>query len=374
MAETPYTLKSAQTFRRMNSKGDVFTLRVDAGTVVKHERTETDTAFVHIFCHTYDGYRWESRMETPKVPEAATPTNGNGTHSGAVAEDAPVETPKAVHSTVVQSAIADTAKSVHSAVDNMTARQRHAVDGQEDHIRRLDKVVKVLSGNVIQVNYYIPSDMNDVAPSPCVIFRRHAVHHWDGSNWLFTEEGLNHKEVQEVFKVWDSLKPIEKPSTLGPQFKRRKRVRYQIVPYTKDQLAQDKDAAVEQLSEALQEMHASLIQNIDKASETLKKAQEELTAKLGATAKDFDKVDNTYNATLRSNVRSACATFELCLKGAELYDDTGSLDALFGAARDALATTAMGVNALLAAKNVKTVAVPETIRMNPSIGSGPAPR
>ncbi len=156
-----------------------------------------------------------------------------------------------------------------------------------------------------------------------------------------------------------------------------------VVPYTKEQLEAQRESAKEQMAEALRACHTALLERIDKASENLRKAQDALDAAgplgplglplppeeqptedpelAGARAKARSKIDNAYNGAVRDSLRDACERFESCLKGAELFDDTGSLDHLFGALRDVLKAQAGAANAMLAAKGRKLVEIPQSV-------------
>jgi hypothetical protein len=137
------------------------------------------------------------------------------------------------------------------------------------------------------------------------------------------------------------------------------RVRHWIVKYTREQLAAMREAAQTQLAEELIRTHTSLIKRIDDAAKRLEEAQDALAE--DATDSDKAKVVYSHTGCLRATVNDACERFAMCLKGAELFDDTGSLDALFGAVRDAIKTQAAAVNATLQARGVKTVTLPAAV-------------
>lgn len=365
MAFTPFTLPKETTVYHTLTSGNKLELTLAAGTVVHREDTDTDSERVLTIRYTHDGFVWtrvqrKSKNATAQSAPAPVPSKPKPA--------APVQPSK-----VVQEVVADTASAIHAGLDMLSARQVHREDAREQTVRRLEKTVKMFTGKIWRVNYYIPTSFNKLAPSPCVIFRKHCIFHDDGSNWLFTDEGLNHPDVQEVFNVWRNLKPTVKPARLTG-FVKRVGVRFSTTELTPEQLATEKEAAQDQLSQALIEMHETLLERIENAATSLEKAQKELVEKGIVTQRANDKLDNTHNATLRQIVTSAVATFEMVLRGAEIFDDTGSLDAIIDASRNALAVTAMGVNLYLEAKKVKGVEVPASVVMNPSIGSGPAPR
>ncbi len=187
------------------------------------------------------------------------------------------------------------------------------------------------------------------------VFRQAGGFHLDGSNWIFDEKGLNSKLVQATFGRWAQTIPISQTWQLAG-FTSTRKIRWWITELSPEQINSMKLVAQDQLAEELIGVHRSLIERIDSAATCLKDAQD-----AAVTAKDTDKADNSYNAKIRDIIRDACETFESCIKGAEIFDDTGSLDALFGAVRDAIKTQAAAVNAALRAKRVKTVALPIAI-------------
>lgn len=362
-----YTLKSNQTFRRQRNDGSWQQCTLPKGKSVDWHWEEVGPNLVNTFTYTdSDNYVWTAVVTIPNVNAPAAPA--------AVA--APVKS-------ATNGALAATAQTAAHAVA-ATVRSAPVRDDEKDdvyvneqRIRRLAKVAEVLSGKVYQINYYIPTRMADkVGMAHCRIFRRHGFR-LDGSNWVMPAKGLESKAVQKVLRDWDAFSTAEEDGEGGLSgFTFKVRVRYWVIEYTQDQLAKMRDLALSQLADELRKTHCSLIKRIDTAAESLKKAQEELAAKgIKATARDRDAVENKYHGALRATVREACERFEMCLRGAEIFDDTGSLDSLFGAVRDSVRTQALAVNAYLRAKRVTTVQVPESIvPKNASIGSGPAPR
>lgn len=366
-----YTLKETTTFSRTEGDGTIRTLDLPKGKKVTHRRKTTDTEIIDQVSYIdADGRKWISRKRRPIDPPAPTA-------AGAVAAAfaAKTDPPVSAHTQAVAAATAATAK---HAVDTLAARggvtlvtaDDAEAKAQEIKVRRLAKIAEMLSGEVYQVNYYIPSDCDIANPSP--IFRRHGFR-LDGSNWVFPQKGLESKEVQRVFKCWDSLTTKQVPGSV-PGTMSAKRVRYWAIKYTKEQLAEMRDLAMSQLADELQKTHASLIQRIENAAKTLDEAMAAAT-----TAGDRHKAEAVHNGSLRGTIREASERFEMCLKGAEIFDDTGSLDALFAAVADAIQAQAKGANATLRARQVKQVAVPDAVKAatglaNRGVGAGPAPR
>lgn len=264
-------------------------------------------------------------------------------------------------------AAATTANHVHGAAGVIAGKQVIALDGEENKVRRLARIAEILSGKVFQLNYYIPKRLaKKVGQKHIAVFRRHGFR-FDGSNWVMTERGLDHPEVKEIFARWDSYAPIDEESTLEG-FQSRNRVRHWKIEYTKGQLAEMREEAIDQLASSLQATHRRLIKGIDKASKTLGKAREAL--KDDATEKERDKPFNDYCTALREKLKVACERFEMCLRGAEIFDDSGSLDSLFEAARLSIATRAESINLLLKMRAMKQVAVPQSIAPAPTINHG----
>jgi hypothetical protein len=256
-----------------------------------------------------------------------------------------------------------TAKAAHGALSAIAQRQIKSLDKDEANVRRLDAVAKALCVDVYQVNYYIPSALSDEVDNPSRIFRRHGFR-LDGSNWVFPEEGLVHKDVQAVMREWDAVKKEGVVSawelTHAGQLVEI-RVRYWVVKYTREQLAAMREAAQTQLADELIRTHTSLIKRIDDAAKRLEEAQAALAEDAAATDSDKAKAVYSHTGCLRATVNEACERFAMCLKGAELFDDTGSLDSLFGAVRDAIRVQAAAVNATLQARGVKTVTLPAAV-------------
>jgi hypothetical protein len=339
MAFTPYTLTRATTFVREGDHGPNHSRRLtpQPGEIVQYERTEDDTHVIHTVRTRRDGYNWRNQQRLPKPAKAA-----------------PVKAPLPSHG--AQAAQHATARAAKHAVTALVDKQIAGADQEETHVRRLSKVADTL-GDVFQVNYYIPSALDDEVSNPSRVFRRHGFR-LDGSNWVFPVEGLEHPAVREVFAEWDAMVPKEEESGVGG-FVTRTKVRYWVIKYTKEQLSQMRELAQSQLADELQKTHRSLLARIESASNDLRAAQDALPD--DATERDRDRLESGYNGRLRATIQEACERFEMCLKGAEIFDDTGSLDALFGAVRDAIRARALAVNSLLAGKGVKTVRIPNTI-------------
>ncbi len=349
MAFVPYTLKSAQTFTRNNSNQ---TVRVESGTVVQREQTETATHTIHQFRITRDGSYWYATVTIPK-PVTATPVP--------VPDPTPAPVLVAAKSNHVSNAVNATAKQTSKQVLAIAQKEGLNVitgDSDELKVRRLQRIHEVLAGEVYSVNYYIPSRLaKKVGQKHIAIFRRHAFH-LDGSNWIFSAKGLEAKEVKEVLAFWDQMKPIENEGGI-PGFRSRTKLQYWIRPCTKDQLAREKEQVMEQLSEALQETHRKLIKRIDGAYKALQEAQEALGPNPSSNA--MNEVQQQHATRYRSIITDACTRYESCLRGAEIFDDTGSLDAMFEALREIVYVRALACNAMLQAKALKEVKIPEVI-------------
>lgn len=361
MAYTPTTL-SQQTTLFTTIDGEQQSLTVNAGEVVYTERLETDTEVILNVRVTRDGFVWrrQQRRQKEQSKNLTVQTVSNPSVAAPVVAKPSVQT----------TAMSSTAQSAKTAVEILAMKQIGYVDDQENKVRRSARVVEMLTGEVYQLNYYIPSCLEIENPSK--ILRRHAFR-LDGSNWVIPQRGLDHKDIKRLFAEWDKLNPVEEESTVEG-FTRKRRMRYWVVAYTKEQLCKMKESAQDQLAEELQETHKSLIQRIESAAKDLQKAQEELGDTI--TFNERNKLDSQYNARIRSTINEAIERFEMCLKGAEIFDDTGSLDALFGAVREAIKVRALTANAMLASKGVKRVQIPTTITapVNHSIGNGPQPR
>lgn len=265
--------------------------------------------------------------------------------------DAPATVPALTISEQQQAAYDETARSVGNAIAAIAAKGVYATDSEERTVRELDRRRAILSGTVWTLNYYIPSEgPGSEVENPSRALRRHGFR-LDGSNWIIGEAGLNHPTVQAALRQFTEWQRPE-----GYTGRRPQRWLYALTP---DQLAAQKEVAQEQLAHALQEAHKSLINRIASAAADLEEARETLDAT--ATQRDRDALDNAHNVRVRAAVTDACERFESCLKGAEIFDDTGSLDALFASTRDAIRTQAALVNAGLRKQRVKQVKVPATI-------------
>lgn len=339
---TPIKLSKTTTFRRTGPGGEQL-LVVPAETTVLYERRETAAAVLHVATLTRDGYLWTS---TVTMPKAAAPAAG-------------CPAPKTA------ALLNQTAEKTAEAVAVIVGKHAKAVDATEKKVRNLDGVVKVLGGRVYTVNYYIPICLNKLIPNPARIFARHG-YSLDGSNKLLTEEGLNHPDIQEVFAFWNDFnrKQLENapalPEGANPLlYASPPVVEFWITENTPEQMAAMRETSRNALARAIREVHTSLITSIDNASETLKKAQEEMGPE--PTEKEAAAADDKCNGNIRQAIRAACEKFESCLKGAEMFDDSGSLDDLFDALRDSIQTQAAAANAVLAAKGRKQVELPPTV-------------
>ncbi len=361
-------LKKETTFIRMVHGEGVKKLTLPMGKSYNYRCEKTQTEVIHIATYVDgDGAVWVNEVRKPIVhtgcdfcnPSPCTCLSKRGKPVVVVSKPN-AQTVSMMNATAVSAANAITSRSVSGPV---------AVIGDESdlgeaNVRKLQRVAEVLRGDVYQVNYYIPTSLN--VENPSKIFRRHGFR-LDGSNWVFPQKGLESKAVQQVLKEWDGLVPVNEQSTL-PGFSSKTTVRYWVIKYTNEQLSAMRELAQSQLADELQKTHRSLIERIDSASQRLKEVQEatEIDGKT-VTAKDRDKADNTYNGAMRSIVQEACERFEMCLKGAEIFDETGDLNALFGAVQDAIYVQALAANAMLRKKCVKTVAIPKSVMPN-SIG------
>ena len=294
-----------------------------------------------------------------------------------------------MENSVITTSLGATAQDVAYAAGVIIARDERGYDPTERDILRSEKIIEALGGRVFQVNYYIPSSLNDRISNPAKIFHRHG-YDLDGSNKLLTEKGLNDPEVVELFAFWTEFnkKQMESAEPVPPGenpllYPDPPTVGFWVVEYTAQQLAAMREAERVQLARKIREAHTSLITRIDHAAQALEEAQKALESspqvgELGvalppeeqtqespeteaARAKARARIDNNYNGCVREALRDAIERFESCLRGAELFDDTGKLDHLFAALRDVVKAQAISVNAMLAAKGRKLVEVPASI-------------
>lgn len=341
MAFTPFTLPKATKLFRTTPAGVVLSLDVPAGTVVRHERTETETHHVLSLRYRYDGFNWERVQEREKEgSDTPPPSNGNG-HVSLVAP----------------------------ARDRVVLSEEQREDVESTHraqreVRKLNRERKILTGKMYQVNYYIPTRCSDEGfKNPCRALKMAGAYHLDGSNFMVPEKVLERERVKRVFASFAAFKPIEEPSTLDGMVDR-------IFPWidkvelTPEQVAQMRERVVTRLAQKLKDAHRSLLVRIDKADKALREATEKLSPT--ATAKDRDVLANVHNTALRATLKDAFAEYEHCLNGAAMFDDRSddedsSLDVVFEACRAAIYTTALGVNILFAARRVKGVEVPKVV-------------
>ncbi len=325
-------LTTARTFSR-TVQGQTFRLTLPAGTGYQYSRTATSHVATYV---GPTGVTWTS--EQPIAQQVA-----------AVVANAPTTT------TSNQTSLDSTARSAKAAIEVLSDHQTKCLDQEERRVRRADRAVRMLTGKVFSVNYYIPDHFGSRLANPSPVFERHGFR-LDGSNWVFPEEGINHPAVQEVFAEF--VKVREESAAKGET---GRKPYHWAIEWTAQQLAAVKASAMEQLAEELREAHVSLITRIDAAATRLTEARAALEAATDATERDHARLDDQHNGAMRSAVRDACERFEMCLKGAELFDDTGDLDVLFASTKDALRTAALSVNAMLMAKGRKTVDVPASI-------------
>lgn len=325
------TLTDSRDFTRTEG-GITQQITLGKGKRVAYRQERTDTHVIHIASYTdSDGKVWVSEVRKARqsqdvpAPSAAT----------AAAKEA-------------------TAETAANAVEAIISKRTLAMDKIENSALQLEALTKALSGKVHQLNYYIAEGCRINNPSH--ILRRHGFR-LDGSNWVITAEGLESPAVQEIIKTWDDYRANRLPNEPA--------LRYWIIDWTPEQLSKVKEAAKEQLAEELKDLHSSLIARIDNAAQTLQKAQEafaEVEAAGGpVTEKDRAKAENARNGSIRSAIKEACERFEMCLLGAELFDDTGDIKSLIQSHRDAIRTEALAADAELKARGVKGVKIPASI-------------
>lgn len=375
-ASAPKTiqLRNTRTFTRTDADGWTLDITLPAGKTVEYRREQQGNEHIHIATYVdSDDVVWTSEERTPISPtRAVVPTPTLVALAAPIPPSAPpvgvpvapvVQTPQSTPQSKETASALQATGQVASAAISITAMRSLAVaDSEEGAVRRLAAIADALVGDVYQVNYYIPTVLSDRVDNPSRIFRRHGFR-LDGSNWVFTAKGLEAKPVQKVIREWETMTPLKgvgvpwDSSVAGKPIDIR--VRYWVIKYTRDQLAQMRDMAQTQLADELQKTHRSLIERIDSAAKDLETARAELPA--DATQWDRAKLESANSGRIRATVTEACERFTMCLKGAEIFDDTGSLDALFGAVRDAIRTQALAVNATLRARRAKGVDVPTEI-------------
>lgn len=357
-------LTADREFTRTDADGWALHCTVSAGQEVYYERLDTVTETIRIATYIDEvGDAWVSEVREPRqvkpVPVNGTaPTTSGESRPRPVQPAAPVVSapPASAPSLATQHAMRATAEAAGMAASTLAARQTHAADSQERRVRRLERVNQILAGGISQLNYYIPDSLKKDYPNPSRIFRRHGIR-LDGSNWLFPTAALQHDDVRAVLETWSSMLPIDL-GTLTLDTPVKPRVRHWVTPLTREQLAPMRESAQEQLAEELREVHISLITRIDSAAERLREAREAVDATPGSN----DRAEASHNAALRATIAEACERFGMCLRGAELFDDTGALDSLFCALKDAIRTQTLAVNATLRARRVKQVTLPSDIK------------
>lgn len=277
----------------------------------------------------------------------------------AVAAVTPTVAQKPVGATAAVAPPVEMARTVAAVVRAVQAIEARQGAGQglddEGRVRRMERAKELLRGGIWQMNYYHPKVLK--IKNPARMFRKYGFS-LDGSNWVFTTAGLRAPAVRKALAEWDAMEPIE---NVESGIVIMVRPRHWEIPYSMEAIAAMRDAMQDQIAKELQEIHRSLIRRIDGAARDLEKAQAALAEKGEATERNLDKVENAYNGRIRATIKDACETFASCLKGAELFDDTGSLDALFQTKRDVIKAQALAVNALLASKGAKPVAIPAEV-------------
>ncbi len=292
-------------------------------------------------------------VATPIVPQEvvySTPTsNGNG------------------HTKEVEAMVNNTASAATKAIISIAKREGISLTTGEEmelEARRRQRVVEILSGEVYSVNYYIPDQLKNVVRNPSYIFRKYA-YRLDGSNWVFSAKGLETRKVKEWMAFVDQMNPLTEETDIvqphGGSVTIRVEVtaEYWVVQYTKEQRNVMREKAVRRLSQQLIKCHTSLITRMDKAAKAVAKAREKLGDKASHNAQT--EVEQKHATRLRAVVTDACVSFEMALRGAEIYDDTGSLDAMFEAVRAVVASNAGGINALLSMRGMKQVKIPKAV-------------
>ncbi len=284
----------------------------------------------------------------------------------------PASAPTQVNGTLTSDEALLRAATMQASAELPTPANADQLAVEENHIRRLARIADILSSDIYTVNYYVPTRQKakKVAGekrkrskgglrNPKRIFRKYGVY-LDGSHLVMTKTGWEHPEVQ------DWVKKVEEAAALVPEescglegFTMRKRPRVWKTLYTKGQIEAMREDVVDQMSVALQMNHRSMIRRIDKAGERLRKAQEKLSKEASECAQS--EVEGDWLTSLRGTMKVACERFEMALRGAEIFDDTGKLDSLFKASREAIATRVTLINGLLEKKGMKKVAVPATI-------------
>ena len=339
-------------------------------------RDQTDTEVVHTVRYTDEqGDEWMTEERKPRTQKPAPAPvqvpccncNKAGTQRYIAGSHHATTCPMYIAPKPVQPAKAQTlpdtaAAAAKAAVSTLAAKQigYGSIDSDdaemaEKRVRRLERAVELLSGKIHNLNWYIPAKHAKVSASAARVLRQNSFG-LDGSNRIITQQQLESDIVQDAIASIRSLTPIELAGGVEG-FPSRRRAKVWHVEYTKEQIAGIKEELREELYESIHDCHRSLIGSIDSAAQKLEKAREAAEA----TPKDIDKAVSDHTAALRSTVREACKRFELCLKAAEMFDDTGSLDSLFDATRDAIRTQTLAANAILRARKVKVVTLPKTV-------------
>lgn len=368
MATEIRPLKTDTTFTRTDSYGMTYTRHLPAGTRVRVEKIESETETAYIARVTLDGFGWTWEKSYPKAPAAVTPAPAptpvlasglghtkmdrwaregfNEALAAAEAATAPLTT----------QAISNT----HGAATAVASREAgHSVKGTDAMERNIDhkqKLVNALDGKLYQVNYCIPVRFEKVIANPSRIFRRYGVR-LDGSNWVFTEKGLNHPDVQGVFKDFNAVQAVQSVNAAG--YTITDVPEYWAVPYHPEVVAEVRAKAEVKLRRELIDLHTSLITRIGTASDRLAAARAALPE--DATEGDKDKVEDAFFGSMRGNLRDAINAFEDALKAAEVFDENGKLADLFSGIRGAIRAEALAFNVETAAAGRKPVKLPATI-------------
>lgn len=325
------TLKGKTTFTCKHSNATLVVTR-EAGTEVDYSRTEDATHVIHTASVECNGRVYTS---VKRVAKDVQPTNGT------------------------IKAVANTSSGAMAAAARTAGKEVKGVDDMERRVTQQQRVVKELTGNLYQVNYYIPEQLDHLVPNPSPIFRRHGVR-LDGSNWIMTEAGVNHPDVQAVFAHMRAVAAehtVRVRSRFG--YVETTTVEHWTVPYHPAVVEQFRKMAEDKLAKEIIAIHTSLIERLEKAAKRLDEANAKLPP--DATQNDRDALQEAYLASVRGTVNNATKCFADAIKAAESFDETENLSDLFEGVRQAIRAEGLAQNAKLAAAGRKTAKLPEEV-------------
>lgn len=218
-----------------------------------------------------------------------------------------------------------------------TLNQQDRVHDMESRLKAQKNIVEKLrqGGGLYQVNYYIPVELsvtdrdhgiNEIrCPSPASVFYAHAVH-LDGSNWLFTKEGLDSPAVKWFFDNWEEHKDFRGREHRGPEG--------WVVRYHDDEIENLVRKAEKRICDRIRELHTALITNISSADEALKKAQDAFDA--NTSQNEQSKVFAQRQNKVRAILKKKAEELDQAIQAAERYDMHEDLSDLFSGLRSAI--------------------------------------